>query len=519
MNRRGDSEQSQAIQVIGGDEPPDPADGSHRPRLIIPVVALLAVVAAGLFLFTYRNDDGEVEVIETTTSAAPLSAPEPVIDVRSEHVENPDVTWARGDLGTALRLTDVTSSNSGFVAVGYDTEGPGLWGSDDGASWRLIDHLETPPGVDPTNLWQQFGVGSFAVRKWQDMLVVLGQVDQRAGVWLDTGFQRFIGEPGSRVGDFVATEDTLVVRLVDIVETVSATNPSQTEVRVDETWVRSSNGRDWDQISPSGLPEVGATGIIWTDGAFYANGACPMGECPTALYRSVDAVNWEKVALELPSAWNTGFTLVTDIAKVADSMLAVGMHWESTSDSFLLHSDAGIRWSRLPPSEEFLFPTTTVQVASIDAPAAIATLSVNDEVGAVTAGSVVITDTGSVEVDRIESRRVTFLVDDGPIIRVGTGSALVIDQVPAMFRIMARDQQVVVAGYIETTTTGPGQVATSQQPAIWLSNDGGLTWTVSAIEADYAWIGAMAMDTNGVALVGFVENGDAAAWYLELPNP
>lgn len=400
--------------------------------------------------------------------------------------------------------------DSGFMAVGYDSDGLGLWRSDTGELWQRSHGLEVPPGVELSDASIPWGVSQLQLFDLEGSTVVFGWVGEVSVVWLDGEFRGVIDE--FRAPPWVIAGEQLLALVVAPPEGTEQPEREQFE----ESWFLSDNGLDRTPFSPSGLPEAGVHLIGWVDGFYYASSGCGPDNCsPPSLYRSGDGATWEATDVEVPGPVDSGFGQVTDVAQVGERLLAIGTvdsgaGWEPA----MWGSPSGQHWVLAPLADAFHSNTTTVElVATNSTYEGTAIVSIDGVEYELPKESVIETDAGRIVVTAIGRDSIVVRVGTQGSHRLDQGVPLTLHPTPLLYDIAAHQSRVAIRGRLATSDDGDDSFW-STAPAVWLSEDSGATWELSIIdESETAFINSMALSSGSISMTGNTDNGSPVAWH------
>ncbi len=516
----GNGEERPAVRIGsgGGDELWEAsAEKGPLRRWIGLVLGVVAALVAVTVIATLG--DGDAPSVSTTIAAPLLSEPGPVtVDATGSYERESGGDWALAELGLTGGLGDVVATDTGFMAVGHDSDGPGLWRSDTGELWEPSLRLEVPPGADFSYLSTPWGVSQLQLLEWEGSTVVFGPAGDALALWLDGELRGVMDEfpAGSHLR--VVAGDQLLAVVLSAPDGVEVPEIDQFE----ESWLLSDDGVEWASISPSGLPEAGVNLIGWVDGFYYASASCAFDDCaPLSLYRSSDGATWETTDVEVPGAPHSGFGQIIDIARVGERLLAVGAVDRGAGfETAIWSSSSGERWDLILLPDAFRSDVPTVElVATNSTDEAIAIVSIDGVEFELPIESVIDTDAGPIVVTAIGS--------DSIVVRIGTkgsrwldqGVPLALQPTPLLRSIAAHGPRVAIGGMIGTSDDG-GYGFSSLVPAVWLSEDSGAAWELSIIdEPDRVFIDSMAIAADSISTIWYTDTGSTLAWHNQRDTP
>jgi hypothetical protein len=509
MTQRGNSKEQVPVQVISGGG--ETTAGTRGPLwMIAPLVILLVAIVGSLTIFSH----GPVEQPPVTTTSEPqlLSQQAPVIvDATRTAGPNVDVGWTRAELDPGVRLGGLAASGSGFVAVGFDSDGPALWRSDTGAIWERGDLLESPPGADASELTAPpWGITPPSFIAWRDSTVLFGSDGERTAVWIEGRFQGYTDVFTDLVPSVVIAGPNLLAEGLSLPGGGRTAESDQ----FDQIWWLSADGVDWEQTEPVGLPETGVVKpIAWADGFYYAAHYCTPEMCPANLFRSADGVSWEQADVGPPSPTASAGGFVNRVASIGDGLIAIGAVDAGTRwDPAFWTSTDGSVWSYVPPGEEFETRSTTLQLALVGD--GVAAIDVNGVDYELTKGSVISTDAGPMTLRSINGDSVRLSTKSHDTV-LDAGETYRLVTTPSILNIAASGEIVAIQGTLSTSIAGRDDGGFAV-PAIWLSGDQGRTWSLSALNtAGETWIESSAVSSSSVVLAGS-DLGTVQVWYRQL---
>jgi len=467
------------------------------------VILLLLVSVGGLVVIITVGNGGETSV--ETVPPRLLSKPEPVrIDARTNQTNTDD--WRLADLESGTRLTSVVATDAGFAAAGVDIGGPGIWTSDNGSGWELAGRLEQPPGVS-AGAWQPMLLG-----EWQGSLLTYAWVEgQGTAVWLDTRFGGYVAGPDASLTSKIVPGERLIAATLMSVDGSPVAGLEQDQASL----VVSENGADWSEVSRVGVTDADVLQMIgFAGGDFFAMATCETRDCPAwGLYRSADGLEWRPASIE---SADSGNVFVTDVAAIGDALVAVGTAGnELFGRPAVWSSTEGEHWSLDDLDDIFQPETTTVELIAVDledTPES-ATVAVDGTPFHLTEDSVIETDVGSITVSAVNSDSVRLTIGTGRSSLLDIHEQTSMERVAFLQEVASSGERVAIRGFRVARAGGD---AGTFLPAIWLSEDGGATWTEKTIESgEGAWIASMAISDTGMVVIGGSGEGSERTWYYD----
>ncbi|MCP4305801.1 MAG: hypothetical protein GY788_13200 [bacterium] len=510
----GNGEERPAVRIGsgGGDEMWEASPEKGPPRrwigLVLGVVAALAGVTVIVTL-----GDGDAPSVSTTIAAPLLSEPGPVtVDATGSYERESGGDWALAELGLTGGLGDVVATDAGFVAVGHDSEGLGLWRSGTGEFWEPSLRLEVPSGTDLSYLSTPWGVSRLQLLEWEGSTVVFGPVGDGLAVWLDGGLRGVMDEFPAGSHPRVVAGDQLLAVVLSAPDGVEVPEIDQFE----ESWLLSDDGVEWVSISPSGLPEAGVSLIGWVGGFYYVSASCAFDDCaPLSLYRSSDGATWETTDVEVPGAPHSGVGQIIDIARVGERLLAVGAVDRGAGfETAMWSSSSGQHWDLILLPDAFRSDVPTVELIGTNSTdEAIAIVSIDGVQFELPIESVIDTDAGRIVVTAIGSDSIIVSIGNQGSRRLDQGVPLALQPTPLLNGIVADGPRVAIGGLLGTSDDG-GDSFSSLVPAVWLSEDSGATWEVSIIdEPDGVFVDSMAITSGSISMISYSNTGSTLAWH------
>lgn len=511
----GNGEERPAVRIVsggGGDELWEASSGKGPQRRWVLLVLGFAAALAGVTAIGTLGGGGDASSVSTITVPL-LSELGPVtVDATGSYERESGGDRGLVQLELETSLGNVVATDSGFVAVGHDSNGLGLWRSSTGEFWQRSQRLEVPPGVDLSNLVAPWGMSQVRLLEWDGSTFVFGSVGEGLALWLDGVFRGLIDEFPSGSRPRVVAGDQLLAVVLSAPDGVEVPEIGQLE----ESWLLSEDGVEWAPISPQGLPEAGAQLIGWVDGFYYASGDCARSECaPLSLYRSRDGAAWEATDVEVPGIPESGFGQIIDVARVGERLLAVGAVDSGAGfETALWDSSSGEHWTLIPLPEAFLSDTPTVElVATNSADEAIAIVSIDGVEFELSIESVIDTDAGRIVVTAIGSDSIVVNIETQGSRTLDQGVPFTLQPTPLLHSIIAQGPRVAIGGMLGISDNG-GDSFSSLVPAVWLSEDTGATWELSTIdEPDTVFIGSTALTADSFSMIGYTKTGSTLAWH------
>ena len=501
--RRGEGDEARpAVRVVWSDARPG-SDGirTARWRWILLVLALVGVGT----VVGWRAAGGD-ETPATTVPARALSEPEAVtVDATTVDRAIVDGGWQIVELGFSVQFGDIASTGDGFVAVGSDIDGPGLWSSLTGESWTLskrLDVAEAVAALAPPVHWRSI---PWQLEMWNGAVVAVGSVGTSRGVWIDGEFGGFIGEPRLASWSRVVFGESLL--------TV-----------VDNEWLMSNTGDSWTPIEPQGLPGGMAYLVGFVDGFYYADGGRNSSACTSDhLYRSVDGVRWEVAAMESVAVEEPEFLILNGFATTNGVPISVG-GIEDTPDQvrpgfvpgLWKHAGDG-GWERCELGELFEPHTTTFELVRVNTVGGAATVAVSGVEYSVPEGSVIATDAGDLLVESVRS--------DGIAIRGGTagwtllrpGTKITLLRRPGLGLPVSNGAQVAILGALISEDPENPRLSFSV-PTVWVSDDACASWTELSINEPerLGHVAEIAISDDTIVLIGATEDTATVVWHRNI---
>lgn len=510
-----DGQRRSGVQVVGGDVGVDTGDGPSRVgRLRVWILVVVVVAVAGGVAMVGLFGDGGDGSVGTSVAARLLSELDPVL-VDATTSGELEGAWDLVELDWGTWLGAVVASDFGFVAVGHDWDGPGLWRSATGEVWEQFADFELPPGVDGSDRGSRWGVFEFQLLEWDDHYIAYGWAEEAAPVWVDGEFGGFVHEFDTGNPNRVVAGEQLVTLALSVpVDTPTAS------VQFHERWLMSSNGIDWVPISPTGVPQQGVVLVGWADGFYYATTGCGPEECPLpTLYRSSDGVDWQDVKVETPGISEGWFGQVVDVAAVGESLLAVGaINSVGNWDSVMWRSDNGAAWSPAALGEPFRSTTATVELVDANPRyEGTAIISIEGTGYELPEDSVVDTDAGRITIAAINNDSVSVRIGNSSSSLIRSGTTLTLNRTPVVSEIITDQQRVALRGFLVTSVAGHDRLG-FMVPAMWLSEDAGATWQLTIIDKHGdAHVESMALAGDHLILTGSTDQGRPAVWHYQWP--
>jgi hypothetical protein len=506
METRGDGERS-TVQVIGADEPHD-TTGVGRRRSHLMVILLFVVSLAGLITIIGVGGGGETP--GQTGPPRLLSEPEPVtIDVRTDQTTTNN-RWRLADLEAGTRLSNVVATDAGFAAVGVDTDGPGIWTSWDGSRWELMHRLEQPPDAQAV-MRPTVGSQPLLFARWHDSLLTIAWVDgEGTAIWMDADFVGYVTGLDSRFASTAVPGAELIAAVMPV-----GLSPGEGADQDQPLLVVTENGIDWTEVPAVGLPDDQVPYLAgFAGGYFYISTTCQTQDCsPPGIYRSADEFDWQPAVLESADAERVFFASVAD---VGDRLLGVGaVVGPGSQQPAIWSSDDGEFWS-LDDLDYSLQPeSTTIELIAVDPDTRnSATVAVDGQPFELTEDSEIETDVGSITVANVNSDSVRLTIGTGRSQLVDIHEQVSIDRFAFLQEVSGRGERVAIRGFRFARSTGDASAIAS---AIWLSQDGGTTWTAETLgPGTGAWTRSMAVSDSGIVVVGSSADGARShVWYYD----
>lgn len=508
----GHGEERPAVQIVsgGGSNGIGGASPEKEPRRRWMLLVLgFAAALAGLTVIIPLGD-GDAPSVSTSIAAPLLSEPGPItVDATSPRERESGRDWGLAQLELTTSLGDVIATETGFVAVGNDSDSPGLWRSSTGEFWERSRRLEVPPGVDLSYLSTPWGISQLQLIEWDGSTVVFGPAGDGLAFWLDGEFRGVIDEfPAGSLPRVVAGEQLLAM-VLSAPDGVELPEIGQFE----ESWLLSDDGVEWAAISPSGLPQAGVNLVGWVDGFYYASGDCARDKCARlSLYRSSDATTWETTDAEVPGS---GFGQIVDVARVGERLLAIGAVDKGAGfETAMWSSSSGEHWDLIPLPDAFRSDAPTIElIATNSTDEAIAIVAIDGVEFELPIESAIDTDAGRIVVTSIGSDSIVVSIGTEGSRRLDQGVPLALQPTPLLHGIVADGPRVAIGGLLGTSDDG-GDSFSSVVPAVWLSEDSGATWELSIInESDAVFVDSMAITSGSISIISYTDTGATSAWH------
>jgi len=349
-------------------------DDSLRVKRTVPVglvaasVVLVAACSSQGDGASETNDDPATVVTttaqpgaaETTTTDQPGAAetttpPQPAVELVWSRVAHDESVFG----GNATqRLRAVAASQSGLVAVGFDTSGgdfdAAVWTSPDGVVWSRVAHDESVFGGNDTQTMRSVAVSASG-------FVAVGNDksggDFEAAVWTSADGvvwsrvahdELAFGGPGNQQMDSVAATGSGFV----------AVGLDQLDDDIDAAVWTSPDGVVWSRVPHNeavfgGDATQEMNSVVATDSGFIAVGEDWSGGDPdAAVWTSPDGVVWSRVAHDEAVFGGDDSQKTMSVTAGGSGFVAVGMDKSGGDfDAAVWTSPDGVVWSRVAHDE------------------------------------------------------------------------------------------------------------------------------------------------------------------------
>lgn len=451
-----------AVRILPAEEnqpasAPQPPDAEPRRRswvmpMVMAVGSLLVFVIA-----TGPAADPDADAVAATTPPLLSAVTAETIDLTTPSVVAATTTgWEEVPFTWSGEIAGTLVYNGSRVAYGWGDEGAQAWLSGTGARWRPVPRFEVPEG-------SKSSVEHAVV--WGRDIVALGAVDDGVGLWTARSlaawaYQGSVPEMAGRQIAYLVAGPQLLAVADDI-----------TDGSAGSFGFTSTGGVTWTSLGRlDTLDDLQILTLAADTDWYFAGGEtrCDERPCPPAIYRSRDGIEWEPTSGSLPGVLSSEDGAVLDITTTSSGLFAVGT--AGGNEIAVWRSSDGSQWARIATDEPLFQPASvSVQVRGIDLRGdPFAEIQINGEQHHLAANSAVVTDAGTMRINRVGPTTVGLEWEDGWSVDTDAGPVWRTMLVGQPISVSAEGPRIVIAGHVG--------VRGNAVPAIWYSADSGQSW-------------------------------------------